>query len=328
MSERAFEFTGPEGLTRRAIENRPEGRTQTTGDTGIVLLPAGLKYRAGPSRMNVQLARSFEKAGYPVLRFDPLGIGESDGAIEDAPMHAMYDSIVQGRFVDDTLLGCAVARERFGVNKIIVGGLCGGAITAMLAGASQPGAIQGLLLLSTPITLSGADSKIGGPALSPGLARHHSRAYAKKLFSPDAWKRVLRLESNFSGVFAALKMAAVDKLRPRKAAAAMATVANESPLFMQAFTRLNQHHTAQLYLFGGSDNRWVDFDTGIVQPRLRGQLRGPSYDIKVLREANHEFQSGSARQHIVAEANAWLAQRFPIHQALPQAALGAAVTAG
>ncbi|TAK87061.1 MAG: hypothetical protein EPO12_01625, partial [Aquabacterium sp.] len=80
MKEEWFELTAPDGLVRRGILTLPD----SPAASAVILLPAGLKYHVGPHGLNVQLARSLAAAGHLALRFDPLGVGESDGALPAA----------------------------------------------------------------------------------------------------------------------------------------------------------------------------------------------------------------------------------------------------
>ena len=47
---------------------------------GVLIVVGGPQYRAGSHRQFVLMARALAAAGYPVLRFDHRGIGDSDGA--------------------------------------------------------------------------------------------------------------------------------------------------------------------------------------------------------------------------------------------------------
>jgi hypothetical protein len=89
-----------------------------------VLLNAGGIRRIGPSRMWVELARSFAARGVPTLRFDMGGVGDADADPErhlDEP--TLYDEI-RGEHVVAALdaLETAGSPRRF-----VVAGLCSGA---------------------------------------------------------------------------------------------------------------------------------------------------------------------------------------------------------
>src|SRR5690349_15977659 len=47
---------------------------------GVLVVVGGPQYRAGSHRQFVLMARELARAGYPVLRFDYRGMGDSDGA--------------------------------------------------------------------------------------------------------------------------------------------------------------------------------------------------------------------------------------------------------
>jgi pimeloyl-ACP methyl ester carboxylesterase len=72
VSESSFLFG--EGSALVGTLSRPD----TPGaDTGILLTNAGVISRIGPHRMNVRLARALASMGYPALRFDLAGLGDS-----------------------------------------------------------------------------------------------------------------------------------------------------------------------------------------------------------------------------------------------------------
>jgi exosortase A-associated hydrolase 1 len=51
--------------------------------TGVIVIVGGPQYRAGSHRQFVQLSRALAAAGYPVLRFDYRGMGDSSGELRD-----------------------------------------------------------------------------------------------------------------------------------------------------------------------------------------------------------------------------------------------------
>jgi pimeloyl-ACP methyl ester carboxylesterase len=72
VSESSFLFG--EGSHLVGTLSRPD----TPGaDTGILLTNAGVISRIGPHRLNVRLARELAAMGYPALRFDLAGLGDS-----------------------------------------------------------------------------------------------------------------------------------------------------------------------------------------------------------------------------------------------------------
>ena len=91
-------------------------------DIGVVIVVGGPQYRAGSHRQFVLLARGFADAGYPVLRFDSRGMGDSGGA--------------QRSFEDiGADIGAAIdhlSTRLPAIRRIVLWGMCDGASAALL----------------------------------------------------------------------------------------------------------------------------------------------------------------------------------------------------
>ncbi|WDN87079.1 hypothetical protein BuS5_00047 [Desulfosarcina sp. BuS5] len=93
-------------------------------ETGIVIVPPVGHERLRCYRESVNLARSLAGAGFPVLRFDYRGEGESFGEFADFDINSRLDDI-------DTAL--IEVEKRFGINVIILLGFRLGALFALKA---------------------------------------------------------------------------------------------------------------------------------------------------------------------------------------------------
>jgi pimeloyl-ACP methyl ester carboxylesterase len=304
MRESIFEVSGPDGLVRRGVLTVPD----ESGTVAVILAPAGLKYHIGPHRMNVKLARSLAGKGYVVLRFDPLGLGESDGEIAPAATRDIWRTVENGRFTDDLLLMCRALRERLGVTRIVAAGLCGGAITSQLAAARAPREIQGVISIGAAVTLSAVEDG-RAVAVSESVARHHLRAYLRKLLSKDAWLRILRGESDHAAIRRTLS-ANLGRLFRRRGS--IPGFPNENPLFMESFRALQRAGTRHLLLFGSNDNRWLEFEAGVLKPRLHDAREGDGYEIALVPEANHELHLGVWQNRTERLITQWLGRHFPV----------------
>src|SRR3989339_193936 len=69
--------------------------------TAVILLSPGIKSHIGPHRLYVNMAASYAKEGYVVLRFDFHVLGDSEGDVEGTFVADIYGSIEQGRYVHD-----------------------------------------------------------------------------------------------------------------------------------------------------------------------------------------------------------------------------------
>lgn len=139
-------------------------------DTGVVFVVGGPQYRAGSHRHFVDLARAFADAGFPTLRFDYRGMGDSGGA--------------QRRFeqVDDDLRAAIdeLLRRRPRLRRVVLWGLCDGASASLLyLHATGDPRVAGLCLLN-PWVRSEAS-----------LARTHVKHYyLQRLLQPGFWRKL------------------------------------------------------------------------------------------------------------------------------------------
>jgi pimeloyl-ACP methyl ester carboxylesterase len=85
----------------------------------IILLNAGIVHRSGPSRMYVEIARRLAARGYPSIRLDLAGIGDSDSRQEN-----LTDQEGNER---DVRLAMDFLQSRLGTQRFLLGGLCSGA---------------------------------------------------------------------------------------------------------------------------------------------------------------------------------------------------------
>ena len=139
--------------------------------TGVVIIIGGPQYRAGSHRQFVLLARAVAMAGYPVLRFDYRGMGDSTGEQRDF-LQVTTDIAA----AIDTL-----QRKVSSVRHVVLWGLCDAASAALLyCGDTQDPRVRGLCLLNPWVR-----SEVG-------LARAHVKHYyADRLKQRDFWVKLL-----------------------------------------------------------------------------------------------------------------------------------------
>ncbi len=168
--EQALVIPGPDAQDMLGIVSLPAPQTpQQT--TGVVIVVGGAQYRVGSHRQFVQLARFLAAAGYPVLRFDFPGMGDSPGdpvPFEDSAPHiAAAIDAMHGQHVK--------------VDKVVLWGLCDGASASLLyMQATRDPRVAGLALLN-PWVRSEA-----------GLARARVKHYyGQRFLDPSFWRKLL-----------------------------------------------------------------------------------------------------------------------------------------
>lgn len=146
--------------------------SRPTQATGVVIVVGGAQYRAGSHRQFVQLARFLAEAGFPVLRFDLPGMGDSPGELPSFEHTAPHISAAINCF----------QQQHPAVERVVLWGLCDGASASLLyVDATRDTRIAGLALLNPWVR-----SEVG---LARARVKHY---YWQRLREPDFWRKLLR----------------------------------------------------------------------------------------------------------------------------------------
>jgi exosortase A-associated hydrolase 1 len=133
MSERCLTFQC-EGESLVGILHEPAGKLESLG---IVVVVGGPQYRVGSHRQFVLMARALAEAGYPVLRYDYRGMGDSEG------LARTFEDID----VDIDVAIATLHREVPGIRGVVLFGLCDAA-SAILMYPTWDTAVAGLILVN------------------------------------------------------------------------------------------------------------------------------------------------------------------------------------
>jgi len=111
------------------------------GDLCVLFLNAGAVRHTGPNRMWVEAARRWAAQGVRSLRLDLAGIGESDGA------HTLGTELLyRDHMVDQIEVALDSLRDRLGVRRFVLIGLCSGAFWAFQATVRRGDICSAILL--------------------------------------------------------------------------------------------------------------------------------------------------------------------------------------
>jgi len=174
------------------------------GATGLLLVTGGSQTRIGSHRMYERLAKSLAALGYPCLRYDRRGVGDSAGE----------DPGFRGSGPDLAAAAAAFRREHPGLEQLIGFGLCDGATALALFG--REAGLDGLILVNPWLV----EAEAGEPP--PAAIRAH---YRQRLLSRDGWKKLLSGAVDYRKLLSGLrKISAKQEISPlaRDAAAALA----------------------------------------------------------------------------------------------------------
>ncbi|MCC5795653.1 MAG: alpha/beta fold hydrolase [Chromatiales bacterium] len=135
---------------------------------GLLLVNSGIVHRVGIWRMHVRLARTLARSGYPSLRFDLSGVGDSESSRAATDL----DALVAGD-LEDAVDYC---HDVLGFRGVVLAGLCSGARDALEWAVRDP-RVRGVVAIDLIAELR-----------TPGylLAR-----YGPKVVRWASWQRLL-----------------------------------------------------------------------------------------------------------------------------------------
>lgn len=277
---------------------------------GFVFPHSGARGRLGCTFHYPFFARALARQGYPVLRWDPPGLGDSGGTIETGPTKELYGSIQSGRYVGDTLVAIEELRRLASPQRIVLFGVCGGAITA-LESAAIADEVAGAAILSIPVMLDSADQNVT-ERIPPEFARKHLMAlYARKLLSPRAWWRLLTMKSEMDVIKPYLSAALRSTRRAPEtttpAAAGPAEGVRSNPHFFEAARAVIKRKRRAIIIFGEDDRfRW-EFERDFMNVEWR---QNPAYsalwELHLLKDCNHMLTMREWQEQAMQLVLQWL----------------------
>jgi uncharacterized protein len=250
-------------------------------ETAVVIIVGGPQYRAGSHRHFVLLARQLAEEGYPVLRFDYRGMGDSTG-----------DSRSFEHVSPDIGAAIDVLQMRLpSVKRVALWGLCDGASAALLyCGERADPRVAGLCLLN-PWVRSEA-----------GLAKTHLKHYyGRRLFEAAFWMKLVRGQVGLEAASAAFGSVA-SILRARQS-----RVQSLPPFQERMALAWHSFRGSVLLLLSGDDYTAMEFIEHVKgNPSWAGCLEGARSETQDLPHADHTL-SKRADMQICAQATAsWL----------------------
>ena len=135
--------------------------------------------------------------GYNVLRFDDVGIGDSEGELDEGIVVKLFAQIETGLWIPDGISSVDFMKNRFKDEKLFSLGYCGGALTAIHAAANDR-RINGIINVAAPITISTVeylDKK------DPWTVKRNITAYKSKILNPSKLINFLSGKSDYREVF-------------------------------------------------------------------------------------------------------------------------------
>ena len=287
-----------EGAALFGTYHRPQSQGVRSAHVGVLLFNSGFLPRSAPGDALAHLSDRLAEEGYPVFRFDLPGLGDSPGRLPEQ-IPDLFREIHGGGYGQVAASLTLELIRRFHLDGMVLGGNCGGAITALYAGAKIPAAVRGLILLDPAFSL------IDHP---PSGRSRDGRDDEKRLADVRQWVRAgwtgLKQVPGLTPVRARYNR--FRRSRDKRRGARLPPTAN-LPL-IDCFGKLAVG-TPVLFVAARAGEAAVGYAFDYL-PYFRSNLGG-QVEFVELTGTNHSFVEGRGKQAVGGIIQEWLARRVP-----------------
>lgn len=280
MKETAVCFGATRSLS--GVLTEPSG--DRAGRPAVLLLNAGLLHRVGPNRLYVTLARRLAAVGFPVLRFDFSGLGESESRRDELTIE--QSTLAEGREAMDFLVSSGIA------DRFVPMGLCAGAENAHRI-AVQDARVSGAVMID------------GYAYRTPGFYLRH---LGRRVTSGRTWRNFLTGQSGWRRTFRSVLPGSDDAPASNGAAAGGLNFLRVFPPKAVCKAELEGllARPADLFLLytGGGMEDYYNYPTqfGDSFPSLRDH---PRIRVQFIASADHTFTLRSDQEQLVSSIVDW-----------------------
>ncbi len=259
-----------EGWSLLGVLATPE---QVVERVGVVVAVGGPQYRAGSHRQFALLARALATQGFPSLRFDARGMGDSEG---DFPGFEHLGP-------DLAAAGIALRAACPNVDHVVYWGLCDAA-SALLINAERLPHAAGLVLLNPWARHE--------TTIAQTQVRHY---YARRVFEAGFWRKLLGGGVALGPALREFAAKVREMRRARRGLGGDAQPVNADYRETMARGALG-FAGPQLYVLSGRDHTCAEFvDYVAVHPRAKALWTKANVRRLDLPEADHTFSSAGLR---------------------------------
>jgi len=279
FTERAFVFPCA-GENLLGIVASPSGEAARKG---VLIIVGGPQYRAGSHRQFVLLSRTLAEAGYPAMRFDYRGMGDSTGEIRNFE-HINADIAAA---INAFMASCPQLQQ------IVLWGLCDAASAGLLYwDATQDHRVTGMVMLNPWVRTEAG--------LAKAHLKHH---YGQRLLQADFWRKLLTgnlaLGRSLKGFITSIQAARQTSH----------SSGDDQPLpFQKKMARgLERFRGSALVILSGNDFTAREFAEALKTDRAwQASLQRGHTTFVAIDDADHTFSSTAWRNCVATAVTDWL----------------------
>ena len=277
----------------------------------IVLLNGGAAYRIGPNRLYVQLARRLAALGFPNMRVDITGIGDSE-----ADAGREENDTYSATAVRDVAVICDCLRQLQPARPIVLMGLCSGAYASFQAAAQLPHKEITESILLNPLTFFWRD----GMTLSTSPTQHLQawHYYRRLIFDWGSWRKLLTGKTNL-GFRGSLKRFSASLFRKRQEASESKQAhATTGPLIYSHPARDNlsgdltrvEAFSRKLAMFISENDPGYYLLMHKARRKANALIRSGDLRCFFVEKADHTFSTSSSREALCQLLASHLCERY------------------
>jgi exosortase A-associated hydrolase 1 len=252
-------------------------------NVGVLFVVGGPQYRVGSHRQFVLMARSLAASGYPILRFDHRGMGDSSGStrsFEDvsADISAAVDALMA---------------SHPGLVGVVIWGLCDAASAALMYCTSDS-RLCGLVLVNPWVRTEAGEAG--------SYLRHY---YIQRLLQRTFWRNV------FAGGANPVKSVRdfVTTLRVARGTGKCSPACSPTEFIDRMLAGLIGFRQPVLTLISDRDLTAQAFmDLAAAEPRWRAALDSSRVQIARLTDSDHTFSTRASLNRATEICIGWLAR--------------------
>jgi pimeloyl-ACP methyl ester carboxylesterase len=282
MKERALLFGEHKGMVGVL-----SGPTAPGGDRpALVILNAGVIHRIGPYRTSVLIARRVAGAGFPVLRFDLTGLGDSE---------SRKDALTfEERWIADIRQAMDHLQQNYGLSRFVLLGLCSGA--------------------DNSFQTARLDERVVGAVMMDGYAYRtpgfYLRYYGPRVLSADVWlRRVARAVVSLRRYFRSPNAAIEDEPLPTPAAQYVRAFPPRAEA-AASLRRMIDRGVRLFFIYSAGMEEYYNYRAQFTDAFSDVDFKG-GLELAFFAEADHTFTLGRHRRALVEAIASWMTKSFP-----------------
>lgn len=251
-------------------------------DRAAILLQGWGGTRCGPQRILVETSRQLAAKGITCLRFDFRGRGDSQGE----PTTVTLDGMIA-----DVMAAVQWLRDHQGAQRFTFLGLCSGANVSIGAASLMPDDTDAVITWSLlPFMEHKAEAHGEKSKAKPTLLGY----YIRKLFSFDAWRKLISGQANVGGAMQTLTQDKEGKGEEQERKTSSRDI-------LKDFARFR----GRCFLVFGTRDPEAEDSCTFFEGWLKGH--GVKHELRWIKGAPHNFYTAEWTKEVVGMTVEWLA---------------------